>query len=297
MKLSQLHYFMAICKHLNFSKAAKELKVAQATISLAVRELEKEFGITLIRRLTHGVVLTPEGQYFAERTKYLLEEVADITAAMSNMGNHRRIVRAGLPPAIGALWFPHIIQEFQKDFPDITIETVERDSSDLIQQLAEELVDIIIVPLNSTLSDEFVIQPIYQSEVVLWVSKEHSLAKELSVTIEQIKDERLVMFNNDQSISLIDHEFRCRGAKPNYIHYSNQFYTIHKYVAMNMAASFMLRDGISLFSDVVPIPLSPPANIDICIVTKKSRNIYTAPLSLVNFIQQKLGTLDLIHEL
>ena len=47
MKITQLEYFCATCRHHSITQAARELYVTQPAISSAIRELEKEFSINL----------------------------------------------------------------------------------------------------------------------------------------------------------------------------------------------------------------------------------------------------------
>lgn len=287
MKMQQLRYFMSVSKHLSFSKAAEELYVTQPAISTAIRDLEKEFGVTLVRRTSYGVVLTPEGQQFTELAGNLLANVQHVEEAMCDMGNNRNLVRVGLPPMIGSFWFPELYKGLKEHYPNVTLETVEHGTLDLLEQLGNELLDVIIVPTNFEISDEFSVIPLRQSETVFCVSMDHPLAKERTVSISQIKSEPLVMFNKGffQS-NFVEQLYRKHGVKPNVVYYTDQFYTVYKHIALNNASGFMLRDGAALFDDIVPISLETPAVTDISIVTKKAHTLFKAPLNFISYIQK-----------
>ena len=64
MKITQLEYFCATCRHHSITQAARELYVTQPAISSAIRELEKEFSINLFVRSKNHVTLTKEGELF-----------------------------------------------------------------------------------------------------------------------------------------------------------------------------------------------------------------------------------------
>ena len=72
MKLHQLQYFCAACRSGNITRAAAELHVSQPSISMAIRELENEFGVLLLQRNNKGFEITREGTYFYERATVLL---------------------------------------------------------------------------------------------------------------------------------------------------------------------------------------------------------------------------------
>jgi DNA-binding transcriptional LysR family regulator len=64
MELRHIRYFLAVAEALNFTKAATRLRVAQPALSRQVADLEDELGVDLLKRTSHGVVLTAEGKLF-----------------------------------------------------------------------------------------------------------------------------------------------------------------------------------------------------------------------------------------
>src|ERR1700748_2478920 len=66
MELRHLRYFVAVGEALNFTKAAMRMRVAQPALSRQVSALEEELGVDLLRRTSHGVLLTAEGKLFLE---------------------------------------------------------------------------------------------------------------------------------------------------------------------------------------------------------------------------------------
>jgi hypothetical protein len=69
MELRHLRYFVAVGQALNFTKAAMRLHLAEPALSRQVSDLEDEFGVDLLKRTSHGVVLTAEGKLFLEATR------------------------------------------------------------------------------------------------------------------------------------------------------------------------------------------------------------------------------------
>ena len=64
MTLTQLHYVITIAETGSMNKAAELLYVAQPSLTNAIKELEKELGITLFFRNGKGVTLTNDGSEF-----------------------------------------------------------------------------------------------------------------------------------------------------------------------------------------------------------------------------------------
>lgn len=71
----------------SFSAAARELDVAVSVVTRGVDRLEAGYGVTLLRRSTHGLSATPEGSELAQEARALLAQLEDISAALSRQRN------------------------------------------------------------------------------------------------------------------------------------------------------------------------------------------------------------------
>ena len=66
MELRQIEYFLVVSRLKNFTRAAEELFVTQPTITIAIKNLEKEFGLPLFFRERGSLTLTEDGRVFLE---------------------------------------------------------------------------------------------------------------------------------------------------------------------------------------------------------------------------------------
>ena len=74
MTLTQLRYIIAIVDTGSMNEAAKSLFISQPSLSLAVKELEKEFGTRLFKRSNRGVSVTQEGMEFLSYARQVVEQ-------------------------------------------------------------------------------------------------------------------------------------------------------------------------------------------------------------------------------
>ena len=77
MELRHLRYFVAVAEELNFTRAAEKLGINQPPLSTQIRQLEKELGTPLFRRLPRGVELTDAGKLLLEQARIILKQVDD----------------------------------------------------------------------------------------------------------------------------------------------------------------------------------------------------------------------------
>ena len=74
MTLKQLQYVVTVAETGNITEAAKKLFIAQPSLTAAVHELEKEYGIILFSRSNKGIELTPDGEEFLGYARQVLEQ-------------------------------------------------------------------------------------------------------------------------------------------------------------------------------------------------------------------------------
>lgn len=78
MTLQQLRYIVELSKHNSISAAAQALFIAQPSLSTAIKELEKEFHITILERNRHGTSFTPDGLEFLNYANRILEQTTSL---------------------------------------------------------------------------------------------------------------------------------------------------------------------------------------------------------------------------
>ncbi|MBR3069154.1 MAG: LysR family transcriptional regulator, partial [Lachnospiraceae bacterium] len=85
MTLAQLRYFCTAARLHSITQAADSLFVTQPTISIAIRDLEKEFGIPLFAHKSGRLHMTEEGALFYEKASAILAMCDELRAEYSVM--------------------------------------------------------------------------------------------------------------------------------------------------------------------------------------------------------------------
>ena len=81
LSLRQIHYFIATAEAGKLSLAASQLGVSQSAVTEAIKALESETGVELLRRHGKGVELTLEGSQFLRNARAVVAAVSDATQA------------------------------------------------------------------------------------------------------------------------------------------------------------------------------------------------------------------------
>ena len=83
MKLEQLHHFSEAVKYKSISVAAEENFISQPSFSASITKLEKELGVTLLRRTSRGVTPTEAGQVVLEKTEIIFNTIEEMIQEVS----------------------------------------------------------------------------------------------------------------------------------------------------------------------------------------------------------------------
>ena len=76
-RFEALKAFVAVAEHRSFAEAARTLRISPTAASRAIADLEQALGVTLLRRTTRSVGLTPEGAAYLKRCRIALDELDD----------------------------------------------------------------------------------------------------------------------------------------------------------------------------------------------------------------------------
>ena len=125
MELNLLVEFALLARHLNYSRAARELNLTQPTLSRHIVQLEEELGVQLFRRDRQSVALTEAGRMF-------LPEAEGVVARYETARRRLREYQDGMSGALvlGYRWvygegpWPGLLQRFREAYPNISIRLV-----------------------------------------------------------------------------------------------------------------------------------------------------------------------------
>ena len=286
MNLNQLEYFCAAVRYGNITQAAKKLFVTQPTISGAIRELEREFSVSLFSHTRNKLVLSEDGQRFYERAELLLREVETAKMQLHDLSRVQHPVCVGIPPLWGSTFFPDLLRDFNQKYPDIRLTFYEYGSAKAAQLVQEDELDVALVNLSLNDPEKFHSLCIGKDHFVVVVDPNHPLSSRKSITLEELALHPLVMYNTD---SVQNHSIRSRfdrlGVVPNILIYTSQIYTIKSMVHNNTCVGFFYASLLQDHPDVVGIPIVPPIEQKVGLIWRKGKYTTNSTLAFTSFVR------------
>jgi DNA-binding transcriptional LysR family regulator len=250
MDLRQLNYFLEVAREGSFSKASQNLHLSQPTLSKMVKTLEEELDVLLFNRSTRRIELTDAGELIVNHAQNIMKSIANLETALAELKNikHGKL-KIGLPPLIGASFFPKIIGEFHSLYPNIDIQLVEDGGKMVEKALLEGSIDlgVVVLPVNE---EQFEAVPLVKRELVLIVNSNHQLAKRPHVDFQELQDEPFILYSKGYALHDRVRDMCIRnGFEPKVTRESGHWLFISEMVAANF--------GISLLPETICHKLDP----------------------------------------
>lgn len=193
MTLTELKYIVAVARERHFGRAAEACFVSQPTLSVAIRKLEDELGVTLFERGGTEVGVTPIGERIVAQAQKVLEESANLRE-IARQGHDPLSgpLRLGVIHTVGPYLLPKLMPVLIDQAPQMPLLLQENYTARLLELLRQGEIDCAIMALplpDSGLS----VRPLYDEPFVVAVPRSHPWANRTSVDAEEIKNETMLL--------------------------------------------------------------------------------------------------------
>jgi LysR family hydrogen peroxide-inducible transcriptional activator len=193
MTLNELRYIVAVARERHFGHPAEACFVSQPTLSVAVKKLEDELGVSLFERGTGEVTVTSVGQRVVEQAQRVLEE-ADGIKHLAQHGKNplAGTLRLGAIYTIGPYLLPRLIPCVSKQAPEMPLVIEENFTSVLSERLKRGDLDVIIISLPFGESGVLT-RPLYDESFAVLLPGNHPWSEQESVSADQLADEDVLL--------------------------------------------------------------------------------------------------------
>ena len=157
MTLQQLKYAVVTAEKGTVSEAAASLYIAQPSLTKALKELEKEMGISIFNRTNKGVFVSKEGEVFLGYARQVLEQAALITEKYTHQsGGKQEFCVSTQHYSFAVNAFVDLIQVYGSDNYDFSLrETQTYEIIDDVARLKSEIGILYLNEFNETVFERF----------------------------------------------------------------------------------------------------------------------------------------------
>ena len=183
-----LHYFLAVARYGNITRAAESLYISQATLSKQMIDLEKQLGKPLFIRGKRQITLTSEGIFLRNRANDILALMESTESAFSSKddplsGN----LVIGTAETYGMAFLAEILTDFQKQHPKVTYQFVSADADMIQEQIDKGVIEMaILMAVNFNQNYEY-LNLDYTDRYGLIMKTDDPLAQLDTINVDQLK--------------------------------------------------------------------------------------------------------------
>jgi len=194
MELRQLRYFLAVADELHFGRAAQKLHMSQPPLTVQIRRLEKELGLSLFDRSTRRVALTPMGAAFQQRVRAVLDDLDDAVEEINEVGSGRRgRLRVGFVSSASYTVIPQAVRLFRELQPRVDLVLRPLTSGEQIEGLLEGDLDLGLIR-DPEPAPGLVLESLLTEELIAVLPSRHPLASQMSVSPDDLVGEGMILF-------------------------------------------------------------------------------------------------------
>ena len=207
MTIQQLNYVITISEAGSLNKAAEVLYVTQPSLTSAVRELEKEIGITIFNRGGKGVTLTNDGTEFIQYARQVVTQYDRLLEKYGKGGNLRKKFGISCQHySFAVKSFVEMVKQFDTDEYEFAIR--ESKTREVIEDVATGKSEVGILYLSDfnrkaigkfLKSSQLEFHPLIQCEPYVYLWKGHPLAGKKSIQLKDLRDYPCLSFEQGPS--------------------------------------------------------------------------------------------------
>lgn len=261
--LRQLDTFLEVARQLSVSRAADLLHVTQPAVSMQVRQLEEIVGMPLYEQVGRKIQLTDAGLDFE---MYAIGAVAQLKQLEDAMAQRRGLKKGRVTLAMvstAKYFVPMLLVKFRKRFPDIDISLQIHNRENIMQLLARNEIDLVIMGRSPDTLD-CVATAFATNPLGVISSPEHPLSRRRAAPLTILDGEDFVVRENGSGTrQAMERLFADNGIHPRIVMEMPSNETIKQAVMAGMGLSFLslrtirheLASGHLVLLDIVGLPL------------------------------------------
>ena len=235
----QVKVFEAVARHLNYSRAAEELRMSQPGVSIHVRQLEVHAELPLFEQLGKRIYLTSAGHEMLRYSRAILQQFKEAGEALGALKG----IRGGrLDIAVisaGDYFFPGLLAEFCRRHERVTGRLTVNNREEIVHQLEENTTDLAVL-LRPPANPDMIAEAFAPQPHIIVAAPGHALARKRHISLQSVANEAFIVREQGSDTRLAMEELlaECR-VKFNVTMEIKSTETIKQAVIAGMGISFL----------------------------------------------------------
>ncbi len=194
--LRQLEYFVAVSEEGSISKAATRASVSAPSISVAIAQLEDDFGLKLfVRKHAHGLTLTQAGRELAAQARVVLAEARAMRHLAERIsGQVQGVLTLGCLLTVAQLLMPRLRRSFEALYPQVTVVQTELDQLAIFAGLRRAEIDLALT-YDMDIPKDIQFLPLASLPPYVLLSPDHPLAGLPEVSPQMLQPHPMVLLD------------------------------------------------------------------------------------------------------
>lgn len=244
--IRQLQIFSVAATHLSFARAAEELHLTHAAISLQIKQLEEVSDSVLFDRIGKRVYLTDAGEVLLDHARQILRLLKDADESLMALKGLRGGRVSIAVTSTSEYFAPGLLAEFRKAHPEVRVRLLVHNREEVARLLEANEVDMAIMGRPPADMDAEAVN-FAPHPFVIVSSADHPLVGRAGLTVADIVDEPMIGREAGSGTrSAMEEFFRLRGSEPNIVMEMGSNEAIKQAVVAGLGISFLSQHTLGL---------------------------------------------------
>ena len=291
VNLKLMHTFLLVAEHSSFCRAAEVSNRSQSAVSMQIRQLELQLGVSLFHRTTRRVKLTREGELLLVCARRAVTELqTGLRQIKEAVDIQRGRLTLACAPTLAATRLPQILAAFEKSYPAVSAHVRELGTAEMLDSIRKQEVDFGLGPRAPNAPD-FQFQPVFVDEIYALIPASMDLGPREAISLEQLSHMPILVLSGSTD-SLLEKAQKSSGVTLNIKYEVQQVQTQIAMAAAGLGAAILPRVAIPLKPDprlrAVPI-VDPPLVRELCVVTLRGQFLPPVATRFIEMLQRLIN--------
>ncbi len=191
MTLRHLRVFLAVYQTQNVTRAAERLHMTQPTVTRAVQELERYYGVRLFERINRRLYITQSGRQLYARAVHIVGSFDRMEKELKNWDEFG-LLRIGATPTLASVLLPKTLMTFEKRHPKLRVRCSVENGTHLQEALADDRLDFALVE-GEVAAEHLHAEPFSEDRLILLLPPDDPRRNAPALTLRELAESPLLL--------------------------------------------------------------------------------------------------------